>query len=45
MHFLEKPYMGNHFILWGNDDDIKYFLPLRFIVDTKWVSVIVKDKL
>ena len=44
IYFLNKPYLdGEYYFLWGNDNEEKYFLPLDFLIETKWVSVKVYD--
>tara|TARA_E500000178_G_scaffold145702_1_gene145284 strand:+ start:252 stop:959 length:708 start_codon:yes stop_codon:yes gene_type:complete len=42
IYFLNKPLNGNYFLLWGRKNEVKYFLPIKFIIDTDWIDVIVK---
>lgn len=44
LYFLEKPFGSQYFLLWGNKNEIKYFLPLKFIEETNFLDVIVKDQ-
>ena len=43
IYFLNKPLNGNYFLLWGRKNEVKYFLPLKFIIDTTWIDVIIKN--
>ena len=43
IHFLNKPLNGQYFLLWGNEKEVKYFLPIKFIIDTDWIDVILKN--
>ena len=43
IHFLNKPLNGQYFLLWGNEKEVKYFLPIKFIIDTDWIDVIIKN--
>ena len=44
LYFLDKPFGSQYFLLWGNEKEIKYFLPLKFIIKTDFLDVIVRDK-